>query len=124
MANSTTDSIESVTGRGVPVANLNIISLAKLHAKDPAELALLERSAASPGFFYLDFRGDREGERVLAHVPDLYAVSERYFTQPDEAKEKDIRLDIKPSQDLGWKKGRGAESFEVRNMKACRKFRD
>ncbi|KAG9232097.1 hypothetical protein BJ875DRAFT_381436 [Amylocarpus encephaloides] len=98
---------------GVPVAQLSIISLAKLHTKDSAELALLEKAASNTGFFYLDFRGDAEGERVLAHLPEIYRVAQKYFSQPEETKIKDTRLDVKASQDLGWKKGRGGESFEI-----------
>lgn len=99
--------------RGIPVAQPSIISLAKLRIKDPAELALLDKAASNTGFFYLDLRGDAEGERMLAHLPDVYAVVEKYFSQPEEAKVKDVRFDIKASQDLGWKKGYGGESFEV-----------
>ncbi|TAQ83726.1 hypothetical protein B7494_g7950 [Chlorociboria aeruginascens] len=113
MATSLPNSIKSMADRGIPVAQLSIISLAKLHAKDPAELALLKKAATNTGFFYLDLREDAEGKCVLAHLPSVYAVAKKYFTQPEEAKVKDIRLDLKASQDLGWKKGRGAESFEI-----------
>lgn len=99
--------------RGIPVAQPSIISLAKLRTKDPAELALLGKAASNTGFFYLNLRGDAKGERVLAHLPDVYSVVEKYFSQPEEAKVKDARFDIKASQDLGWKKGYGGESFEV-----------
>ncbi|KAE9370965.1 Clavaminate synthase-like protein [Stipitochalara longipes BDJ] len=102
-----------MVGRGISVAQLSIISLAKLHAKDPAEIALLKNAASNTGFFYLDLRGDTEGERVLAHLPDVYAVAKKYFAQPEEAKLVDVRLDIKASQDLGWKRGYGGESFEI-----------
>lgn len=97
----------------IPIAQISTISLARLHKKDPAEIALLERVCSNAGFFYLDFRGDTEGDRVVTHLADVDAVVEKYFDQPDEAKAKDIRLDIKASQDLGYKRGRGGESFEV-----------
>lgn len=116
MATFVPDTIESMANRGISVAQLSIISLAKLHAKDPAELALLDKVASNTGFFYLDLRGDPEGKRVLAHLPDVYQVAKKYFAQPDEAKVKDARIDIKASQDLGWKKGNGGESFEVRTL--------
>jgi hypothetical protein len=98
---------------GVAVAQLSVISLARLHSNDPAELALLEKAASKTGFFYLDLRGDAEGERVLAHLPHVYTVAEKYFTQSEDAKIKDVRDEIKASQGLGWKKGNGMESFEV-----------
>lgn len=98
----------------IPGATLTTISLAKLHAQDAAELALLNKVASGSGFFYLDLRGDSSGEKTLAQLQDIWAVTEKYFTQPEAAKKQDVRLDIKPSQDLGWKKIPGGESFEVR----------
>jgi isopenicillin N synthase-like dioxygenase len=108
------DSIKSMTDQGFHVAQLSIISLAKLRMQDASELALLEKAASSTGFFYLDLRGDSNGDLVLAHLPDLYATVAKYFNQPEDAKSKDARFDIKVSQDLGWKRGYGGESFEVR----------
>ncbi len=99
--------------RGIPVAQLSLISLAKLNAGDPAEVALLSKAASNTGLFYLELQGDPVGERVLAHLPGIYALAEKYFAQPEETKVQDSRLDIKASQDLGWKKGSGGESFEV-----------
>lgn len=108
------DSIKSMADHSTtPVAQLSTISLAKLRATDAAELSLLDQAASNTGFFYLDLRGDVEGNRVLAHLPDIYAVVAKYFGQSENDKEKDIRRDIKESQDLGWKRGPGGESFEV-----------
>ncbi len=107
------DNIESMADCSLPVAQLAVISLAKIHAKDPTELGLLEKAASSTGIFHLDLRGDTKGENVLAHLPLVYGVTEKYFAQPEEVKAKDNRLDIKASQDLGWKEGHGGESFEV-----------
>ena len=111
------DSIESMVDRGIPVAQSTIISLAKLRAKDSSELVLLDKVASTTGLFYLDLRGDIEGECVLGHLPDVYAVVEKYFNQPEDAKAKDARFDIKASQDLGYKRGYGCESFEVDSFK-------
>jgi isopenicillin N synthase-like dioxygenase len=113
MESSPPDTIESMVSRGIPVAQLAIISLAKLRAKDSTELALLDKAASTTGLFYLNLRGDAEGECVLAHLPDVFAVVKKYFSQPEEAKAKDARFDIKASQDLGYKRGYGCESFEV-----------
>lgn len=113
MGSILSDTANDMALRGIPVGKLSTISLAKLHKKDPAELALLEKVSSEAGFFYLDFSGDARGDSLIAHLPDVYTVVEKYFDQSDEAKAKDIRLDIKPSQDLGWKKSRGGESIEV-----------
>jgi len=111
----TLETIELMVNHGIPMAQLSIISLAKLHANDPIELALLDKAASDTGFFYLDLRGDDIGERMLTNLPEVYTAAEKYFAQPEEAKLKDVRLDIMASQDLGWKRGHGGESFEVRN---------
>lgn len=113
MGRSQPDTIQAMVNRGVPVASLSIISLAKLHAKDPAELKLLEEASSNTGLFHLDLRGDAVGEQVLEHLSAVYTVGEKYFAQPFETKTQDARIDIRPSQDLGWKRGNGAESFEV-----------
>lgn len=106
---------QEMIDRGISVAQLSIISLARLHQKDPAELALLNAAASKVGFFYLDFRGgNTESDRLLAHLPSVYTLAEKYFSQPEAAKAKDVRLDIKPTQDLGWKNGIDRESYEVR----------
>jgi len=114
METSNPDTIDSMRARGISVANLLTISLAKLHAKDPAELDRLYKGASNTGFFYLDLRGDIEGDRLLAHLPSIYALADKYFAQSEEAKEKDIRHDIRPSQDIGYKNPPGREGFEVR----------
>jgi isopenicillin N synthase-like dioxygenase len=114
MASHLSDPANGAALGGASIAQISTISLARLHKKDPAEIALLNRVCSEAGFFYLDFRGDAESKGVLAHLSDVNTVVEKYFDQPDEAKAGDIRLDIKASQDLGYKRGRGGESFEVR----------
>jgi isopenicillin N synthase-like dioxygenase len=114
MATAQVNSIKSLADCVFPVAELSVISLAKLRGQDASELAQLEKAASSVGFFYLDLRGDPKGDLVIAHLPDLYATVAKYFSQSEDAKSKDARFDIKVSQDLGWKRGYGGESFEVR----------
>ena len=114
MASHPSDPASGVALDGISIAQLSTISLARLHNKDPAEIALLNKVCSNAGFLYLDFRGDAQAERVLAHLSDVNSVVEKYFGQPNEAKAVDTRLDIKDSQDLGYKRGRGGESFEVR----------
>ncbi|EKD12996.1 uncharacterized protein L3040_007079 [Drepanopeziza brunnea f. sp. 'multigermtubi'] len=113
MAATTSESAISFADHDIPVANLSTISLAKLRAQDPAERAHLVQATSQRGIFLLDLRGDAEGERVLAHLPDVFAVEEKYFSQSAEAKAEDIRHDIRASQDLGWKALKGGESFEI-----------
>ncbi|KFY33214.1 hypothetical protein V494_07824 [Pseudogymnoascus sp. VKM F-4513 (FW-928)] len=113
MASQPSDPASGVAVPDVSIAQISTISLARLHKKDPAEIALLERVCSNAGFFYLDFRGDAQGDRVVAHLPDVNAAVKKYFDQPDEAKAEDVRSDIKASQDLGYKRGRGGESFEI-----------
>ena len=114
MASNLSDPASGEALGDISIAQLSTISLARLHKGDPAEIALLDRVSSSAGFFYLDFRGDARAEGVLAHLSDVNTVVEKYFDQPNEAKAEDTRLDIKASQDLGYKRGRGGESFEVR----------
>lgn len=114
MASHLSNPASGVALGDISIAQLSTISLARLHKKDPAEIALLDRASSSAGFFYLDFRGDAQAEGVLAHLSDVNTVVEKYFDQPNEAKAENTRLDIKASQDLGYKRGRGGESFEVR----------
>lgn len=114
MASHLSDPANGTAPDGTSIAQISTISLARLHKKDPAEIALLKRVCSEAGFFYLDFRGDAESKGVLAHLSDVNAVVEKYFDQPDETKAGDTRHDIKTSQDLGYKRGRGGESFEVR----------
>lgn len=113
MANPPSNPANQTALGGISIAQISTISLAKLHQKDPAELALLDKACSSNGLFYLDFRGDAQAKSVLAHEGDVYSVVEKYFGQPKETKSGDVRHDIKASQDLGWKMGAGGESFEV-----------
>ncbi|KAL2067239.1 hypothetical protein VTL71DRAFT_1663 [Oculimacula yallundae] len=105
--------IQSMVDRGIPVAQLSIISLAKLRSKDATELAALEKAASTVGFFHLDLRGDPEGDRMLAHLPAVYAAVESYFGQLQSAKAKDTRFDTTSWRDLGYQKNYGGESFEI-----------
>jgi len=115
MTSTPPETAKAMEDLGIPVAHLPIISLAKLHQGDKAEQDLLGDAASTTGFFFLDLCGDSVGDRMLADLPGLFSVAKEYFTQSEEVKSKDIRLDIRDSQDLGWKRGKGVESFEVGN---------
>lgn len=113
MVTSLPSTMEALRQRGIPIATLSTISLAKLNNGDVAELEVLEKAASHDGFFYLDMRCGRTKKSVLDYLETIYGLAENYFKQPVEAKSADVRHDIKPSQDLGYKHGRGPESFEV-----------
>jgi hypothetical protein len=49
---------------------------------------------------YTHKRGEGEGERVLARLPDMYAILTLYFPHPQEASVKDSRHDIEIAQDM------------------------
>lgn len=104
---------QSIEGQSVTVAALHTISLSKLNNKDPAEIERLREAASKTGFFYLDLRGDSEGDKVLKDLPAVYRVADEYFGQAEEVKVKDARTDIEPSQDLGFKSSDCDETFEI-----------
>jgi isopenicillin N synthase-like dioxygenase len=107
------DIVTSLEDQGISVAKLTTISLARIHNNDASEILKLERAASINGLFYLDMRGTPLEDHVLTNLPRIYEVAASYFNQPESVKERDVRNDIKSSQDLGWKKSRQAESFEV-----------
>ena len=85
----------------VAVAKLETISLALLLAHDAAEGQRLLEAARSQGFFYLNFQNESSATKLLADLPDIYAVTDRYFDQPYEEKVKDFRQNQEASQDRG-----------------------
>lgn len=101
MPHSTSLPTAVVGGKQIDVASLETIDLARLATADPDEVEKLLKASCSPGFFYLDLRNDPSGIRVLADLPAVYAISEKYFDQPHELKMKDYRDGQKPSQDRG-----------------------
>lgn len=81
----------TVGGRQIDLAPLETINYARLLAKEAGEIEKLLKAAQSPGFFYVDLRGDSSVEVILGDVRDMYAISEQYFDQPYEAKMKHYR---------------------------------
>lgn len=113
MKSSPVTSADALTYRGIPIANLPTISLAKIEDGDIGEIVALERAASLEGFFYLDLNEGLVGQEILSNLEVVYDTAEKYFSQADEKRAGDVRDDIKPSQDLGYKRLPGAESFEV-----------
>ncbi len=73
----------------VNVAPLATVNYARLEANEPDEVAKLLEAAKSSGFFYLDLQNG-PAQQLLADVPELYAMSQHYFDQPQEVKMKDL----------------------------------
>lgn len=101
MPHSTSCPTALVGGKQIDVAPLEIIDLARLVQGEPDEVEKLLGAARSPGFFYLDLRRDPFGRKLLADLPIVYAVSEKYFDQPHELKMKDYRDGQSATQDRG-----------------------
>ncbi|GIJ87964.1 hypothetical protein Asppvi_006880 [Aspergillus pseudoviridinutans] len=94
-----------IDGHRVLHAPLQTISYDLLASGDPDEIEKLARNSKSPGFFYLDLRGD---QRYLDTLHVLYQLAEDYFAQPEADKMRDFR----ENQERGYKPGE-AETFEI-----------
>ena len=95
------------------MAVLNTISLAELRSGDNSTTEALHEAASGSGFFYLNLRDDPRGSNILAGLAPLYQLSDRYFSQAEHKKREDVRSDIEPSQDLGYKASDCDETYEV-----------
>lgn len=113
------DYAQHIHDLNVTVASISTIPLTKLNSEDPASTVTLQASASQVGFFYLDLRNDPCGSKILADLPALYELSDLYFSQREESKMKDVRNDIEPSQDLGYKASSCDETFEVCFLQRC-----
>ena len=91
----------TIRDKKIDVAPLEMIDLSRLSARDPREAEKLLTAAQSPGFFYLDLRDDVSAKGLLQDLPDVYAISERYFDQPHAVKIEDLRKDQEASLDRG-----------------------
>ncbi|KAF3143606.1 hypothetical protein TWF569_007227 [Orbilia oligospora] len=98
-----------IRGTEIDVAPLEIISFKKLVEKNEDECARLYKAAQSPGFFLLDVK---DLKKHVADIQQVYALTEQYFSQPEEAKLEDFR----PGDEFrGYKdyKGANVSTFEV-----------
>lgn len=102
----------TVGDQEIDVAAIPVISLVKLTEGDTTEVGQLQRAASEIGFFYIDLRGCHN--EALKKEGPLYAIAEKYFHQPQDAKLQDARHDIQPSQDFGYKYCECDETLEVR----------
>lgn len=91
----------TIKGTTIPVSTFDTISLAQIESGESSALKRLLAAAVSPGWFYLDLRNSSAGKSVLSDVDRVYQISNEYFMQPKNVKEKDVRNDQKPTQDRG-----------------------
>ncbi|KAK6340592.1 hypothetical protein TWF696_008918 [Orbilia brochopaga] len=96
-----------VGGTEIDVAPLEVISLKLLLEDDQNERVKLHQAAQSLGFFYVDVSDSKE---YLADVEQLYSTTERYFTQPEEAKLRDF---MAMDEFRGYKGGKNWGSLEI-----------
>jgi len=80
----------------IDIAPLVVVSLKCLFEKDEDELLKLYKAAESPGFFYLDVR---DSEQYVADIQRMYAITERYFSEPEVVKMRDF---VKDDEFRGW----------------------
>ncbi|PFH61438.1 hypothetical protein XA68_17342 [Ophiocordyceps unilateralis] len=87
------------------------VDLGRLAARDSGEMEKLSQAAAFPGYFYLDLSSEEED--MAEQTRQMYAVADRYFDQPAEAKMRDVRKGQAASSDRGFKSCETDESFEM-----------
>ena len=75
----------------VPIFPLETISYELIRSGDAAEKERLLAACRYPGFFYLDFRDNNEGRKVLADLKETYRAEGEFF---DEHHEKEKMKDI------------------------------
>ena len=72
----------------VPTAPLVTIPLTKLFAGDKDEHARLFSASKALGFFYLDMRGNDQGESLLQDRDAMFALMEEFYALPEEERAK------------------------------------
>ena len=70
----------------VPIAKLQCISLTDLRNGSVLESRALFDSCKNDGFFLLDLRGDKLGERILDEAGELFEMGKTLFDLPYDTK--------------------------------------
>lgn len=96
---TTTHQIPDEFGANINMAHLETVDLARIVTGDSQERQKLYDAATRPGAFFLDFKSSDEA--ILDALPQLYALSDRYFERPHTEKLKDFREDQSGSNDRG-----------------------
>lgn len=76
-----------VRDQSLDVADLDVIKLERLIAKDPAESAKLLKAAESEGFFYVSFDNDLSA-KISSYLRTCYESSHEFFSKPLDEKMK------------------------------------
>lgn len=79
-----------VEDMSLDVADLEVINLESLTAKDPDEMARLLMAAELQGFFYLNFNHVLS-EKISEYLQTCYLNCQEYFTKPLDEKMKGFR---------------------------------
>lgn len=88
----------------IPTAPLHRLSLAKLRSS-PEESNRLFSSCKDLGFFYLDLRGDTEGEKLLAQADELFDLGPKLY---DLGRDELSKYDYKKAGSYAGYKGYGS----------------
>jgi hypothetical protein len=97
----------------VPTAPLLRLSLSKLRS-DSGESDRLFLASKELGFFYLDLRGDSEGEKLLAQADDVFALAPTFY---DLGREELQKFDYKAQGSyMGYKGSGSAVADEKGNL--------
>lgn len=68
----------------VPVAQLSIISLARLSSGDEHEVQAMFKACQNLGFFLLDLKGDLVGEEMIVELEQIFGVIRDLMHVPPE----------------------------------------
>ncbi|KAJ5171767.1 hypothetical protein N7492_004360 [Penicillium capsulatum] len=98
----------TVRGQSLEVAELEVVRLEKLAAKDPVEMKKLLKAAEFDGYFYITF-DDELSKKVASYIETSYSNSRDFFARPLEEKMKEFREN---ETFLGYKRS-GIETFEI-----------
>jgi isopenicillin N synthase-like dioxygenase len=74
----------------IPLASLEVVSLAALERNDEAEIDKLMAASTSAGFLYLDFEGSKAAD-LPERKQQILDIMKEYFEQPQEVKDKDSK---------------------------------
>lgn len=96
---TTTHQVSYELGVNLNMAHLETVDLARIVTGDSRERQKLYDAAICPGAFFLDLKNSDEA--ILDALPQLYALSDRYFQRPSVEKLKDFREDQPASSDRG-----------------------
>ena len=93
----------------VPVAQLPLVSFTKLISQDEQESRKLFQACVATGFFLLDFRGTKEGERILSETETLFEMNAKFHAQDYDQK---MKHPFNPPHDIMGYKGLGISKVD------------